>query len=241
METGHNKNVANFETTIIILTNLGTAYAPPQPLISLTNLKTLLAEAKAALGGIDETQSAKIIAVDAVQAEFEDLQKYVVNIKRTAEIEVNDEAFTRDLQTSVNKFSPGGRDTGKEDDPSTPEDESRTPVSQSQRSRDNQIAHLADIAALVKANPEYKATGTPYEPTAIDDRITALTAANNAANAASAALGIKIDARDEILYDENTGIPARVKLIKTYLALKFGKDSAPYKQIAALEFRAVKP
>ena len=243
METGHNKNVANFETTIIILTNLGAQYAPPQALIVLTALQQLLDQAKAALLAVDEAEAARTVKVDEAQAAFKDLPQYVVNIKRQAEVEVNDPSFTKDLQTIVNKFSPPGRDTGKDDNPATPDvDESRTAASQSQRSRDNLIAHLMDIVTLLKARDEYKATGTPYATAAIDDRIAALTAASNAAKAAEAAYGTKKDARDEILYDdEANNLLSRVKLIKAYVALKFGKDSAPYRQIAALEFRRVKP
>lgn len=167
METGHSKNVANFETVTIILTSLGARYAPPQALILLPTLKALLEEAKAALTDIDTAQAAKTVKVDEAQAEFEGLQKYVVNIKRQAEIEVNDPAFTEDLQTIVNEFHPPGRKTGLVDNPDTPEDESRTAVSQSQQSRDNQLANLADISALLKTREEYKATGTPYATTAI--------------------------------------------------------------------------
>lgn len=242
METGHNKNVANFETLIIILTNLGAVYAPPQALIVLAALQQLLADAKAVLLAVDEAQAAKAVAVDNVQAEFEGLPKYVVNIKRQAEVEVNDPAFTKDLQTIVNKFSPPGRDTGIPDDPLTPDiDESRTAASQSQRSRDSQLAHLTDIVVLLKTRDEYKATGTPYATDAIEDKIAALSAANNAAKDAEAAYRLKLDDRNEVFYDdESNNMLSRVKLIKTYVAQKFGKDSAAYKQIAALEFRRVK-
>lgn len=237
METGHNKNVANFETVTIILTNLGAQYAPPQVLIVLAALKDLLLDAKTALTDIDTAQAAKAIAVDAAQAEFKDLQRYVVNIKRQAEVEVNDPAFTKDLQTIVNEFHPPGRKTGVDDDPDTPEDESRTAVSQSQQSRDNQIAYLGDLSALLKANPDYKALGTPYATTAIDDRIATLTAVNNAVITADAALGTKLDNRDELLYTAQTGIVDRFILIKKYILLTFGEDSAVYQQLRALEFR----
>ena len=97
-----------------------------------------------------------------MQAEFKDLDKYVRNIKNNAAVELNDAAFTADLQTIVNKFAPPGRKTGLPDDPLTPEDESRTPQSQSQRSRDNQIAYLADINALLKSREDYITTETAY-------------------------------------------------------------------------------
>ncbi|MDQ2746204.1 MAG: hypothetical protein M3T96_02980 [Acidobacteriota bacterium] len=241
METGHNKNAANLQTATIILTDLGGEYAPPQALIALPELQTLLTAAQTALGEVDAAQAAKAVAVDAVQAEFDGLPKYVVNIKRQVQVELNDPAFTDNLQTIVNNFSPAGRKTGVPDDPSTPDiDESRTSRSQSQRSRDNQIAYLADISALLKTKPEYKAGGTPYEVTAIDAKIAALSTKNAAAAATAAALGNKLDARDAVMYDDQTGIIPRIKLIKTYLTLKFGKDSSAYQQINALEFRRVK-
>ena len=241
MESGHNKNVANLQTAAIILTNLGGEYDPPQALIKLPALQTLLTDSQTMLGEVDLAQGAKSVAVDDVQAEFDGLPKYAVNIKRQAQVELNDPQFTDNLQTVVNNFSPAGRKTGVPDDPSTADiDESRTSQSQSQRSRDNQIAYLADVSALLNTKPEYQAKGTPYDVAAIKEKIASLTAKNNAANAAVAALGTKLDARNAVLYDAETGIIPRIKLIKTYLTLKFGKDSAAYQQINALEFRKVK-
>ncbi len=238
METGHAKNVANFETVIIILVGLGSVYNPTQALILLAALQTKLTEAKAALDTVDTAQADKTIKVDEIQAEFESLDKYVVNIKRTAEVEINDAAFTADLQTIVNKFASTSRRTGLPDDPSTPEDESRTAHSTSQRSRDNQIAHLADMLALLRTKSDaYKPNDTEYTIGGIEAKLAALTAKNNAAKAAFAALGVAQDARNTILYHPDTGIIKLVKLIKTQLARKPGKQSAAYQQINALEFK----
>jgi hypothetical protein len=238
METGHTKNVANLETTTIILANLGAVYSPGQALIKLPALETKLAEAKAALELIDTAQAEKTGMTDEVQAEFEDLYKYVVNIKRTAEVELNDAAFTSDLQNIVNRFASGSRKTGVPDDPLTPNvDESRTPVSTSQRSRDNQIAHLADLLALLETRSDYNPAAAEYKIAAIENKLTTLTAKNNAAKSAEAALGNALDARDAVLYDDETGILKLIKLIKTPLALNPGNPSAAYQQVAALDFR----
>ena len=236
METGHAKNVANFEQVIIILTALGAVYNPSQALILLSALQTKLTEAKAALAAVDAAEADKKFRTDQVQAEFEGLYKYVVNIKRSAELEVNDEAFTEDLQSIVNKFNSGSRKTGLEDNPLTLEDESRTPVSTSQRSRDNQIAHLADIVALLQTRG-YETNDAEYDLPAIEDKRAALAAKNNADKASTATLGNASDERDRVLYDPESGVLKLVKLIKTQLARKPGKTSAAYQQIAALEFR----
>ena len=184
METGHAKNVANFETTLIILTGLGADYEPNQELIQLRLLQPILTQSKNALTEIDTAQAEKTVKVDEAQEEFADLDKYVRNIKNNARIELNDEAFTADLQAIVNRFAPPGRKTGLKDDPATPEDESRTAHSMSQQSRDNQIANLAEINALLKSRTDYATTETEYTTTAIDAKIASLTVKNNAAKAA---------------------------------------------------------
>ena len=238
METGHAKNVANFETVTIILIGLGVVYNPTQVLILLGALQTKLSEAKAILDTVDTAQADKAVKIDELQAEFEGFDKYVVNIKRTAEVEINDAAFTADLQTVVNRMRPQNRKTGLPDDPNTPEDESRTARSTSMRSYDNQIAHLADIAALIRTKGDaYRPNDAEYRIDAIEAKITALTAKVNAARVATATLGNEMDTRDLVLYHPETGVLKLVKLIKTQLARKPGKDSAAYQQINALEFR----
>jgi len=57
------------------------------------------------------------------------------------------------------------------------------------------------------------------------------------AKTAIAAFGSAIDARDEVLYNPDTGVLKLVKLIKVQLARKPGTNSTVYKQITALEFR----
>ncbi|MCD9188497.1 MAG: hypothetical protein LUM44_18915 [Pyrinomonadaceae bacterium] len=243
METGHTKNVANFETVIIVLTALGSVYNPVQALILLTALQTKLAQAKAALASLDTARAEKTVKIDEVEAGFAGLYKYVVNIKRTAEVAVNDPAFTADLQTIVNKFSSAGRDTDLVDDPATPDiDESRTGRSTSERSRDKQLAHLAAIIALLHTKADlYRSNDAAYTIAAVETRHAELSALNNAALAALAAEANAEEARDEILYHPETGILRLVQLIKTELARNPGKDSAAYRQINALEFRKPRP
>jgi hypothetical protein len=124
------------------------------------------------------------------------------------------------------------------DDPLTPDiDESRTKLSTAQRSRDNQVAHLADMLALLQTRADYNPDDMQYKIETIEAKIASLTAKNNAAKTAEAVFGNELDARDAVLYDEETGINKLVKLIKIQLALKPGKESAAYQQINALEFR----
>lgn len=238
METGHAKNVANFETVIIILLGLGAIYNPSQALILLPALQAKLAAAKAVLATVDTAGADKTIAVDEREGEFEDIEKYAVNIKRTAEVEVNDEAFTKDLASIVRKFRGGRAGEKPVDDPNTPNvNESLNTISVSQRSFDSMIAHLADLIALLKTQSSYNPNDVEMQIPSIEAKLAALEAKNNAAKTANAAYGNAMDTRDEVLYNNDTGIIKLVKLIKTQLARKPGKQSAAYQQINALEFR----
>jgi hypothetical protein len=236
--TGHAKNVANYETVTIILSGLGAVYNPNQPLILPAALQTRLAAAKTALAAVDTAESIKKIAVNERAAEFEDLDKLAVNIKRTAEVDVNDAAFTADLATIIRKFRGERAGDAPVDDPATPNvDESLAAHSVSARGYDNFVSYFADLIALLKTQPAYNPNETEMQIETLEDKLAALTAKNNAAKVAAAALGNSIDARDEVLYNPDTGVLKLVKLIKTQLSRKPGTNSQAYQQITALEFR----
>ena len=237
-ETGHAKNVANFETTHIILTGLGAGYNTNQPLILLPAVKAKLNAAKSALAAVDAAEAAKKIDVNDRQTEFDGIEKLAVNIKRSVEVEINDETFTRDVLAIIRKFRGGGNGTETPDDPNTLNiDESKPAKSTSQRSYDNLVSHFADLIALLQTQPAYNPSDPEMQIAALETKLAAMQAKNNAAKTSTAALGNAQDTRDEILYDPETGVLKLVKLIKTQLALNPGKDSAAYQQINALEFR----
>lgn len=235
-ETGHAKNGANFETIIIILVGLGAVYDPSQALIMLAALQALLTEAKAAIAAVKTAEAAETIAIDEREAEFKDLGKLATSAKNTAEVDVNDAAFTKDLAAITRKFYGGkaGGDTKTETVEGEPPPATR---SVSQRSYDSLIGHFASLIALLKTRSEYKTTDAEVSIVALEAKLARLEAVNNAAKAAIAASGNAQDARDELLYNPETGVLKRVLLIKKQIGRIPGKQSAAYQQINALQFK----
>ncbi|MGI8787487.1 MAG: hypothetical protein ACR2HG_06990 [Pyrinomonadaceae bacterium] len=226
--TGHAKNVANFETVNIILTNLGAEYNPSQPLILPPALQTKLTAAKAALAAVDGAEAAKKIAVNERAAEFDALQKLAVNVKRTAEVEVNDDAFTENLAAVIHKLRGTRAGDAPVDDPATLDiDESKNTRSVSARGYDNQVAYFADLIALLKTQSTYNPNEAEMKIPALETKLDTLETKNNAAKTAAAALGSAMDTRDEVLYDDHTGVIKLVKLIKAQIARKPGTNSQP--------------
>jgi len=236
--TGHAKNVANFETVTIITAGLGAVYNPSQTLIMLAALNAKLAEAKAVLDAVDTKEAGKKVAVNERGDEFEDLGKLATNIKRAAEVDVNDAAFTANLTTITRKFYGGRAGEKPADNPLTLDvDESKSTHSVSERTYDNMVAFFADLIALLKTQSSYNPNEQEVKIPTLEAKLSALEAKNNAAKAAIAALGNALDARDAALYDPETGIVKLVQLVKKYVERILGKDSAAYQQINALEFR----
>lgn len=238
MASGHAKNITNFETVTNLLDSLVTVYNPSQTSLLLAALQDRLEEASALLDEIDTALVHKNTKVDEIQAELEDLDCYVVSLKGAAEFELGDEALTRDLQNIVERLNPKSRSTSLTGGALTSgADDSRTKLSASQPDRDERIAQFAAALALLKTRTDYDPPAADHKIAGIETKLTALTAKNDAANAAEAALASALAARDRVLYDDETGIIKLVKLIKIQLALKPGKTSAAYQQINALEFR----
>jgi hypothetical protein len=238
-DTGHAKNVANFETIIIILVGLGAVYNPAQALIMLAALQIVLTAAKDAIAAVKAAEAAETIAVDEREAEFEGIGKLAVRAKQAAEVDVNDAAFTADLTSITRKFY-GGKAGGKSEAKPVEGEPPPETHSVSQRSYDSLIAHFASLIALLKTRSEYKTTDAEVSINALEAKLARLEAVNNAAKASIAASGNAQDARDEILYNPETGVLKRVLLIKKQIGRIPGKASAAYQQINALQFRRVK-
>jgi len=70
-ETGHAKNVANFDDLISFITGYGTAFNPSKASIKLTALQTLSTSAKNAINAVNAAFPAYSNAVAAREAAFE--------------------------------------------------------------------------------------------------------------------------------------------------------------------------
>jgi hypothetical protein len=73
-ETGHAKNVANFETLISFCTGYGATYNPSRDALKIANLQTLLTAAKAAIADCKTNETAFDNATDARKESFATLK-----------------------------------------------------------------------------------------------------------------------------------------------------------------------
>ena len=242
-ETGHAKNVANFEQLTIDCTALGTSYNPSNPAIKLTALTAQLTSAKSNIAAVNTAHAAYSNAVAAREVAFSPLSKLSTRILNALKasgttVQVDDSA-----QTLVRKLQ-GRRATAKltaeEKKAAEAAGNPVTEISSSQMSYDNRIDNFDKFIKLLTSV-------TLYAPNEADLKVAALTTTYNdlkaknlaVVNSETALTNARI-ARDEIMYADTTGMVDISVDVKNYVKSIFGATSPQYKQISKLTFTSRK-
>ena len=247
-ETGHAKNVANFEDLISFCSGYGGSYNPSKVAIQLPALSATHTNALAALANINSLLPANTNAVNAREAAFSSLSKLITRVVNAADASDLSKQVKADVKTIARKLQ-GKRTTPKKDTPPTPPaapapvtaaDATAKSISASQMSFDQRIENLDKLIQLLAAQPAY----IPNEPELTVAGLT--TTLGNMRNTNTAAVNsytpvsnARIN-RDTILYAEGTGLVDLAGDVKSYVKSVFGGTSPQYKQVSGLKFTKIK-
>ena len=236
-ETGHNKNVTNFETLIIVCKGFGADYNPSNPNITIPALTIQHTEAKAAVQEVKVTET----PFNSIEGERKTLFKplkptatKVINALKAAGVPTT---VIADAET-INRKIQGKRadNTIKE----VPEgEEAKDKISVSQQGFDMQIDHLEKLIELVHHEPKYAPNEEHLKVITLADYKTALETINTAFKTAYVPYKIALQARDLKLYTSNTGLVDTAQTVKNYVKSVFGATSPQYRQISALLFKKI--
>ena len=238
-ETGHAKNVANFEQLTIDCTALGTSYNPSNAAIKSAALATLLTSAKNSIAAVNTAHAAYSNAVAAREVGFDPLSKLTTRVMNALKASGTTAQVDDSAQTLVRKLQ-GRRATAKLTDEEKKAAEAAgktvTEISSSQMSYDNRLDNFDKLIKLLTSV-------TLYAPNEADLKVTALTATytdlktkNTAVVNADTALTNARIARNVVMYNANTGLVDISVDVKTYIKSIFGATSPQYKQVSALKF-----
>ena len=242
-ETGHAKNVANFEDLISFCTGYGASYNPSKASIKLAALNTKRTDAITALAAVNTNLPPWTNAVNARQLVFEPLSKLITRVVNAVAASDVPPQFVKDAKSIAKKIQ-GTRATDKKptvpDNPATPEDESSKSISASQMSFDSRIENMDKLIQLLTAQPAY----TPNEAELTVAGLTTVygdmkTTNTKAIDAYTPLSNARID-RNKILYDATTGLVKLAGDVKAYVKSVFGGTSAQYKQVSKLKFTTPK-
>lgn len=241
-ETGHAKNVANFETLISFCSGYGASFNPSKAAIKLPALNTLLTDAKTSLTAINTALPASTNAVNAREIVFAPLRTLATKIVNAVDASDVPKQVVKDVKSIARKLQ-GRRATPKAatvvDDPNTPEDESKKSNSASQMSYDNRIENMEKLIQLLSSQPGYAPNETELQVASLNTLLADMQAKNTAAiNALTPVSNARI-ARNNLLYKKGTGLIDIAGEVKKYVKSVFGASSPQYKQVGGLKFNPV--
>jgi len=242
-ETGHAKNVANYEKLIANVTALGTPYNPSKASLKLPALNTQLTAAKTAIAAVNSAEPAYKNAVSARDVAFAPLSKLITRVSNALKASDTTAQVDESAMTLIRKLQ------GRRATPKMTEEEKKvaaeagnevTEISSSQMSFDSRLDNFDKLIKLLTSVGEYD----PNEPDLGIDALIAiygdLSIKNSAVTLAAAPLTNARIARNDVLYKAGTGVVDTSVDVKTYVKSVFGATSPQYKTISGLKFTSNK-
>lgn len=238
-ETGHAKNVANFDDLISFATGYGTAFNPSKPSIKLTALQTLSTSAKNAITAVNAAQPAYSNAVSARESAFEPLSKLATRILNALKATDTTTQVDESATTLIRKIQ-GTRATPKKTEAQLKALADAgtvvTEASSSQMSYDNRLDNFDKLIKLLTSVTLYAPNEADLKVTALTTLYTDLKTKNTAVVTATIPLSNARISRNDILYKTNVGLVDIASDVKVYVKSVYGASSPQYKQISKLKF-----
>lgn len=245
-ETGHAKNVANFESLISFCAGYGATYNPSKANLKVPALQTQLASCKANLASVTSTSVAFNTAVNNRMDAFFGLKKLSTRLVNSLDATAATVQTVKDAKT-VNAKVQGAKLTKADAgvapapvDPNTPVTETDKTISSSQQSYSNLIEHFSKMVTILSTEPAYLPNENELKVATLNTLLTNLKNTNTAViNAYTTVSNARIS-RNQSLYNTTNGLCETAKEIKMYVKSVFGATSPQYKQISGIPFKTVK-
>ena len=233
-ETGHAKNVANFQDLIEFVTGYGATYNPSKNSLKLPQLVALKATAETKLTDVISKNTAYNNKVNERMVAFSNLKSLstrLVNALQTTDATtqtINDaKTFNRKMQ---------GKKASASQTPTDPNAPAPKTISTSQQSYDQLIQHLAGLKSVLEEESSYTPNETDLQVATIDAKIADLTAKNTAVSTAYTNISNSRISRNETLYTSDNSIFETASEVKKYIKSVFGASSPQYNQVSGIKF-----
>jgi len=238
-ETGHAKNVSNFDELISIETSFGTAYNPAKASIKLPAMQTLVTSAKTSMTTVNTIEATLKIAVNVRLLAFKPITPLMSRVM-SALISTDTTAEMDKLVKSLYSKIQGRRITPYKTDEELKAAEAAGEKiierSSSQMGYNTRIDNIEKLIKLLTSIPQYIPNEADLKVTILGLMLTDLKAKNAAVIAARTQLSAARQARNEIMYKNLTGLVDIACDSKMYLKSVYGLGSPQYKQVSNLIF-----
>lgn len=234
-ETGHAKNVANFETMISFCIGYGTDYKPSNAALEVAQLQAALAAAQAAIDGVTTGLIGWKVKVNDRETVFDGIGKFMTRLSAAFAACGAPSNAVDDIKGFARKIAGARKGKIEVDDPNTPENEAAH-NSVSQRSYTQVVEHFDAAIELCMNEPLYGPNEADLSVVSMQARSAAMKAANTNVVASVTTLSNNRISRDEVLYTNATSIVELARLVKLYVKSLYGQTSPQFKQISGLQF-----
>lgn len=245
-ETGHPKNVANFENLISFTVGYGVTYNPSKTNLKVIALQTQLASCKVNIASVTSTGVAFNNAVNSRMDAFFGIKKLSTRLLNALDSTNATTQTVKDLKT-VNAKVQGSKltkaDSGKAPipiDPNTPVVDTAKTISTSQQSYSSLIEHMATMITILSTEPTYIPNETELKVVTLNTLLTNLKNTNTGVINAYTTVSNSRIARDQSLYNTTNGLCEIAQEVKKYVKSVYGATSPQYKQISGIPFKVVK-
>ena len=250
-ETGHVKNISNFQKLISFCNGYQDKYNPSRDDLKVASLQ---AKVDAAQKAIADAKSKEVVLSNATNKRkeaFAGIKSYSTKIINSLAVSGVTDNVVKSART-INRKVQGQRATPVEDQAnSVPAKDNTTEVntaagnndapkskaSTSQQSFDKMVEHLTGLCELVSSQPEYMPNETELQANAIKAYIEQLTKTNNAVIEANTDFSNSKIIRDNLLYGEKSGLVDIALDIKNYVKSVFNATSPQYAQVKGISFK----
>ena len=233
-ETGHAKNVANFQDLIEFVTGYGATYNPSKNSLKLPQLIALKASAEGNLADVitkntnyNNKVNERITAFSGLKSFSTRLVNALQTTDTTPETIGNAKTFNRKMQ---------GKKASSSQTPTDPNTPAPTTISTSQQSYDQLIQHLAGLTSVLEAETSYTPNETDLQIATLQTKIADLTAKNSAVATAYTNVSNSRISRDTTIYGTDTGLFDIATEVKKYVKSVYGATSPQFAQVKGIEF-----
>ena len=241
-ETGHAKNVANFEDLISFCNGYGGTYNPSKAAFKIPALQAQFANAQNAINAVKTTQTAFNNATNKRIEAFRPLKSLATKIINALDATDASAETVKDAKTINRKLQGQRASTPKAATPPAGGDAPTADktISTSQQSYDQLIEHFSKLIELLASDSNYTPNEADLTVAATQAKLAELKIANTAVVESYTAWSNSRIERGNVLYNPLTGLITTALDIKKYVKSIFGATSPQFKQVSGLQFKPQK-
>ena len=243
-ETGHAKNLSNFEALITFCSGYGSSYNPSRETLTIAGLKALLAGAKMSYQLAIITNESFNKATNDRRVAFKDLKTLSTKIVNALAVSGASDLTVNNART-INRKLQGTRASAANSKP-TPTTDLTAPVpttktiSSSQQSFDSIIEHFSKLIENISQEATYKPNEIELKTDTLKANLELLTNSNTAIMSGYTNWSNARIVRNSTLYGPLTGLVPVALAVKQYVKSLYSASSAQFNQVNGLEFKTRK-